>query len=135
MIATDLVDETEGPLPSTETSVEIDRSFQLLANRRRRFCLYHLLRADDSLAVHDLAELVESSITPADRTVSDQAIEETHRSLLHIHLPKLGNAGMVRVSEGTVRLESDPGLPVRKLLAATAEVELDPAQQVVLLFP
>ena len=129
MTANAAPESTERAFASTDRAIDIDNSLQLLAHCRRRFCLYYLLQADESVAIGELAELIEESIAPPEAQVTDDVIEEGLVALVHYHLPKLRDAGLVDVDNGTVRMASNPELPIRDWLTTTATVELPPSQR------
>lgn len=110
-------------LSMTARTKHVDRVLNLLADRRRRFCLYHLRQADGALEPRGLAERVESSLAPADGPVTERTIEDAVLVLLHTHLPKLRDAGLVRLDDRRVELASDPPFPLRDWLDAAAAVE------------
>lgn len=113
----------DAELAITDQTRHVDRCFQLLADRRRRFCLYHLHRADSPLPIRDLAVLVEASVTPSESSLTELVVDEAVLQLHHVHLPKLHDAGLVETSDGHVELSATP--TIQDWLAMTATVELD----------
>lgn len=128
MIADEPSEPAEAVLASTDRAIDIDDNLRLLANRRRRFCLYYLLQLDGSAEITELAELIEASITPPDEEITDTAFEEGLVALVHYHLPKLLDAGLIDVDNGTVRLVESPEVPIREWLTTLATIELPPSQ-------
>lgn len=110
----------------SDRTTHIDRCFRVMANRRRRFYLYHLLREDAPIELRRLAELVETSLAPRETVITDRIVEDALANLVHSHLPKLREAELVRVNDQTIELVSDPALPIRDWLSMTVEVELEP---------
>lgn len=122
------VSSVEAPsLSLTDQTIRVDKCLQLLSNRRRRFCLYYLHQADSALSIRDLAELVESSVTPAESSLTDRVLEEAALQLHHTHLPKLRDADLVEVNARHVELSSNPPMPIQDWLSVTATVELGQA--------
>jgi len=80
----------------------IDLSYRLLADVRRRRVLY-ALQANDAIGVDRLAEtLVDAGLADScDRAVA---------SLVHTHLPKLADAGVIEYDRETGVLAADDGV-------------------------
>lgn len=117
------------PLVSGERSLAVDQCFSLLANRRRRFCLYLLIQVDRAVTIHEMALFVEAAITPEGAELTDRAIEETKIRIIHNYLPRLREHGIVCVKDGSVRLGEDPELPVIDILLLMAPSELPSEDQ------
>lgn len=112
-------------LTMSDRTRRVDRCFHLLADRRRRFCLYHLQRAERPLAIRELARSVEAAVTPPESSLTDPVLDEAVLKLHHVHLPKLRDAGLVDVRDGRVELSSTPPVPVQEWLGLTARAELE----------
>lgn len=104
---------TAGPGPRSLDvgGARADELFAVLADPHRRFTLQYLRTVDPPLAVEELAsELVawEASRPPARRSGRDR--EAIEIALVHHHLPKLADAGLVSfdVADRTVRLGDGP---------------------------
>lgn len=73
-----------------------DALFEVLSNHRRRILLGLLRRSDVPIALADaVREVVEREHDHRLEELSDQAIENVHISLHHVHVPKLVTAGLV----------------------------------------
>lgn len=103
----------------------IDRCHRVLADRRRRFCLYYLGRVNAPLSIPHLAGLVEAALAPPEAEVTERMLDDAVRQLVQVHLPKLRDIGLIHVNDGYVRLVPDSALPIQESLAITAAVELD----------
>jgi hypothetical protein len=97
---------------AVESPLLVDIIMELLASRRRRYCLSYFLGADSTDV--DITGLVEY-VSQRERTdpsltdVNSQA-EQLKIDLCHTHLPKLADAGLIEydVDTGTVTYHSDP---------------------------
>jgi len=96
---------------STKESNELtqDTVYDLLSNKRRRFVISKLRRAEGPVSVNDLSESVaawENGIEVDELT--DKQIKRVYVSLYQIHIPKLDEAGLVDYDKdsGQVRLRS-----------------------------
>ncbi|USZ68675.1 hypothetical protein NGM10_02785 [Halorussus salilacus] len=90
-----------------ENVAEVSAAFDLLSNARRRGVLYAVGR-DGRAAVDDLAERIaawQRDGGSVEETGGPSA-DEVRTSLVHVHLPKLADAGVVAYdrSTGIVRL-------------------------------
>ncbi|WP_134670059.1 DUF7344 domain-containing protein [Halorussus marinus] len=85
-----------------QTVPELSRDlvFDVLKNRRRRYALHYLRRADDSVELSELAEQVAA--WENDTTVGAISAAERKRvytALYQSHLPKLDEAGIVEYNQ------------------------------------
>ncbi|WP_458206479.1 DUF7344 domain-containing protein [Haladaptatus sp. NG-SE-30] len=116
--------------PLDDVLVDADMSLKtildLLANRRRRYILYHL-REHETAVVESLIEYVRAkerdgrAVTPSPTKQKRLRIE-----LLHTHLPKLANADVVRFERPDEYVEYDVQSEAFELfleLATSLEVE------------
>lgn len=115
-------------LTVSDRTVHMDRFMQVLSDRRRRFCLYYLHRANEPVSIRDLAALVETSITPSEASLDDRLRKEAVQRLEETHLPKLRDLGLVRTSGGYAELAADLAIPVEDWLTTTARFELAPSE-------
>lgn len=84
--------------------------FEVLSNRRRRFVIHALKRADDPPDVSELSRYVtawELDIDPEDVPYENR--HNVHSTLKRTHLPKLQENGIVTVDEDDV-VRPAPGL-------------------------
>ena len=76
---------------------DLDGVFEALADSRRRTILSVLAEADRRLTRRDLARIVAARETGAtERSISDDRVDQVSTSLVHVHLPMLADAGVVR---------------------------------------
>ncbi|OYR62412.1 transcriptional regulator [Halorubrum sp. E3] len=77
--------------------------FEILANRRRRFVIHALKRANDPPDVSELSRYVtawEMGVDPEDVPYEER--HNVHSTLRRVHLPKLTEANVVTVDEDDV---------------------------------
>lgn len=80
------------------TKLDTDTIFELLANQRRRNILSHLTEHRTPIAMADLAVEVtasETGISPRVSQIEKGEEISVHRSLVHVHVPKLADANVV----------------------------------------
>ncbi|WP_227354909.1 DUF7344 domain-containing protein [Haladaptatus salinisoli] len=75
--------------------VPLEVILDVLANRRRRYVLYHL-REHETAVVESLVEHVRTMEEEAAIAPSPSKQQRLRVELLHTHLPKLASAGVVR---------------------------------------
>ena len=102
--------------PTTESRSEIDDLseddvFEMLSNRRRRFVIHALKRAEGPVDVSELS----THVTAWERGVDPEAVKYEDRrnvysTLQRIHLPKLEEKNVVRVDEEANLVEPTPTL-------------------------
>ncbi|WP_254810077.1 DUF7344 domain-containing protein [Natronosalvus amylolyticus] len=100
--------ETATNTPIGVTTPSLDTVFDILADRRRRFVLYHLYDAVDGVStVEELVDFV--AVHEPDAGPSKDEIQV---ALYHIHLPKLEEAGVIEHDQRseTVRYWTHPSL-------------------------
>lgn len=94
----------EKPMPKTKNnttpgSIDSDLSattiFELLANDRRRYALQYLSQAVGAVHVSELAD--QLALWEGDHT--HDRYERICTSLVHVHVPKLAAAGVVRYDQ------------------------------------
>lgn len=100
----DVVDSEE-----PEEKLSRDLVFDVLKNRRRRYALHYLRRADGTVQLSELAEQVaawENGITVD--AISAAERKRVYTALYQSHLPKLDDAGIVDYNQnrGIVELSS-----------------------------
>ena len=101
----------EGQTPD-DKQFDLDDLFKVLADRRRRYALYRLRRADGAVRLPALVRTVLEWETGTDaETVSEQRRRRTYLDFYHNHVPMLVNYGLASYDEddGTVRLETELG--------------------------
>lgn len=100
----------------TDGQPSLDRIFDLLASRRRRYVLYHLDETDtDVVTLDEVAERVaawERKWDGLDDRERDDHREHVRVALHHNHLPRLANAGLIDYDarSHTVRSWEEPSL-------------------------
>jgi DNA-binding transcriptional ArsR family regulator len=102
--------------PTAEPRSEIDDLseddvYEMLSNRRRRFVIHALKRAEEPVDVSELS----THVTAWERGVDPDAVKYEDRrnvysTLQRIHLPKLEEKNVVRVDEETNLVEPTPTL-------------------------
>lgn len=100
--------EWVGRLLADHAGADYDGTLAALASERRQAVLYELLASSEPVSERGLARSVaarERGCDPAD--VTDAAVEVTHLSLAHTHLPMLAEIGFVSVDAGGDRFELD----------------------------
>lgn len=100
--------------------VDLDEFFEVLADRRRRYALYHLRRVGGEIDLTALARTVLEWETGTDaRELPEKRFQRVYLDFYHNHVPLLSDRGIVSYceEEGFVRLEAD-------LREATAYLEL-----------
>ncbi|NHN59692.1 MULTISPECIES: hypothetical protein [Halorussus] len=102
----DIVDDDE---EEAEEDLSRDLVFDVLKNRRRRYALHYLRRADGSVQLSELAEQVaawENDITVD--AISAAERKRVYTALYQSHLPKLDDAGIVEYNQnrGIVELST-----------------------------
>jgi hypothetical protein len=88
-------------------SLSRDDVFEMLSNRRRRYAIHHLKRAEGRVSLSELAEQVaawENETTI--KGISSDERKTVYTSLQQFHLPKMEETGVVRYDDraGTVEL-------------------------------
>ena len=84
----------------TQEQLSRDLVFDVLKNRRRRYALHYLRRADDTVQLSELAEQVaawENDI--AVDAISAAERKRVYTALYQSHLPKLDDAGIVEYNQ------------------------------------
>ena len=87
----------------TASDLSHEEVFEILANRRRRFVIHALKRADDPPDVSELSRYVtawEMGVAP--ENVPYEERHNVHSTLRRVHLPKLTEADVVTVDEDDV---------------------------------
>ncbi|WP_096394637.1 transcriptional regulator [Halorubrum trapanicum] len=102
--------------PTAESRSEVDDLseddvFEMLSNRRRRFVIHALKRAEEPVDVSELS----THVTAWERGVDPDAVKYEDRrnvysTLQRIHLPKLEEKNVVRVDEEANLVEPTPTL-------------------------
>lgn len=106
-------------MPELEQSpAEIDVLHDALAHEHRQIVLTYLIEAETTVDVSDLATSVAASASKtAETAASTEAIRRVTTGLLHMHLPKLDDAGFIQydAARKTVSLSEDIG-PIDQFL-------------------
>jgi len=99
-----------------------DTVFELLASRRRRFVLYHLVDADGDVAldalVSHVVEWETAGLTPP-RGHEDRVATALH----HVHLPRLASAGVLAYDDGDETVRYLGSAELERLLDAARETD------------
>ena len=105
---------TESPAADTEAST--DELLDVLGHARRRAVLTVLADRSSSMGVEQLAHHVAARERESElAAVPDDAVEETHVTLHHVHLPKLDEADLVdhdREDKSVTLTGDDGGVPI-----------------------
>jgi hypothetical protein len=107
-----------------EETLDRERLFELLSNRRRRFALHYLKRhADEQVEMGDLSTQVaawEQGVSPEQVSYDDR--KTVHTALYQHHAPKLDRAGVVTydASRGEIALTG---------AGESVDLSLDPATE------
>jgi DNA-binding transcriptional ArsR family regulator len=102
--------------PADEATV--DRVLDLLADRTRRELLPYLASVGDPVTVSDAAAYLASA-----NGVPGETAERIEVALVHTHVPKLANAGVVDYDEGTGELDYRPTDALERLFDRVRFVE------------
>ncbi|WP_135854769.1 DUF7344 domain-containing protein [Halorussus salinus] len=92
---------------------DLNRTFDLLSNPRRRYVLYYLVNRSDPVEIETLAsELATWEAGDTATSVTDETVRSIQIALHHVHVPKLEDAGVVAVNSEsrTVELRDTDGL-------------------------
>lgn len=92
---------------------QLNETFDLLRNPRRRFVLYYLRNESGFTDLRVLAEqLAEWEWSVREGDLSEESVKSVLTSLRHIHFPKLADAGLITFSPnpGEVQLIETDGL-------------------------
>lgn len=110
----DKADETTGSPPAVPAtgvlqhsgeSASLDAMFAALRNTRRRYVIYYLQQRGE-LAVEELARLIAASETGGDHgAVPAEERNRVKLALVHVHLPKLVETGVVEYDERRSRVQ------------------------------
>lgn len=77
------------------TSPDLDAIFTLLSDSRRRFVCYHFLKTDYATLENLSRRIAGWEADTAPRAVSEDDRERVATSLVHKHLPRLADEGVV----------------------------------------
>ncbi|WP_458208032.1 DUF7344 domain-containing protein [Haladaptatus sp. NG-SE-30] len=86
---------------------QLNETFELLSNPRRRYVLYHLMAESECVDPDDLAERIanwEANDTSDD---GDDNLQTVKTALQHIHLPRLADAGVITYESNPGTIEFD----------------------------
>jgi len=101
-----------------------DQFYRALASRRRRRVLYYLLETTDS-TVEELATVLsgwEAATTETMQTPTDRSA--IHLDLVHSHLPRLADSGLVTYEPNAGTVQLDPIDPqVAQIIRQSVEAE------------
>lgn len=96
--------------------LSLDAILELLANAHRRAILTRL--REDSSHVASLEELVSHLVRlDADRTGTQPGRDHVEATLLHVHLPKLANTGVIEYDAQSEQLRYWPNERVERWLS------------------
>lgn len=92
--------EAENP---QQIPLSIDAVLELLANKERRMLLAYFLENDDTDV--DVEELVKYIMArKAKRTGNQPGHDQVYTALMHIHIPKLADVGLIEYDERSEHL-------------------------------
>ena len=120
----------EGNQIHDDEGFDLDDLFRVLADRRRRYALYQLGRANGEMRLPALVRTVLKWETDTNaKTVSEQRRQRTYLDFYHNHVPMLVNYGLASYDEddGTVRLEADLEAASAHIRLARAHDDVPPA--------
>ncbi|MFB6159703.1 MAG: hypothetical protein ABEJ61_00825 [Haloferacaceae archaeon] len=106
-------DATIGTPVTAPIPYSFDTVLELVAAPRRRTLLYHLKdRTDERIPLDDLVERVAERERAIPKREAPSSRDAVCRSLVHTHLPKLAEVGIVAVDadEGVVHYHPNPAL-------------------------
>lgn len=110
--------------PDPPATASLERTLELLTDRRRRYAMYALRNGD--AGTRDLDEITDSVVAREREHGTDQVDEAAVRvALHHAHLPKLDDAGVVDYDHGAGTVTSVEADPLANVLDAVRAV--DPA--------
>ncbi|WP_323674399.1 hypothetical protein [Halorubellus sp. PRR65] len=91
--------------PSDDDGPTRDELFHVLRNRRRRYAIHHLKRADEPVDVGDLATQVAAweNDVPVEAVTSKQR-RRVYNALQQTHVPELDDTGLVETERREVEL-------------------------------
>ena len=89
----------------SQTPEDIDAIFKCLAGHRRRLLIETLSTMSGSVGVEELVQRISEGDIRTPGTTSDDRLNEVTISLLHTHLPKMDEAGVVEVDHETKTIQ------------------------------
>lgn len=99
-----------------EDGLTQETAFEMLSNQRRRQILHYLFQQEEPVSVRELsAQLAAWENEIATEEVSYQQRRRVYTALRQVHLPKLGNAGII---------DYDPRQARAKLTEEASEIEV-----------
>lgn len=112
-------------LDGGDAALPLDDLFELLADRRRRLVVHYLCEAEGPMAPLALARRIARAERPGEEPPRDEALKRIYTGLVHVHLPKLDEHGVVSVDadDGSIRL-GDATEHLQPLLALTVTDDL-----------
>jgi DNA-binding transcriptional ArsR family regulator len=112
------------------TDTALDAVFDLLSDRRRRRALYYLA-ATDGCSLSDLVDAVADAEAADAIGPSTDDQSAVRLSLVHVHLPRLAEAGVASVDRENERVDYHPDRRLSACLDwAQFEEREDPARSV-----
>lgn len=90
---------------TTESELSQDIVFDILSSPRRRYVLYHLRTADQTVQLTDLAEEVaawENDTEPSE--ITEQERKRVYVSLYQTHIPRLAEVGLIEYDKDSGRI-------------------------------
>lgn len=119
------MDSPELPSTGSDTSPDVlDDAFLALRDRTRRYVCYFLLE-HGTASLSEVADVITGWIHATDSgIVEPQCRTNQYSNLVHTHVPRLVETGVVRHDEGTETLSLDPCPElVRDVIARACEAE------------
>jgi hypothetical protein len=110
----------------SQSTEQLDSVFNLLQAARRRYLLYYLYNEDEPvLSLETVVEAVQEYEAAENGDDEPPSRQEVRTSLVHTHLPKLADVGVLDYDprRGTVRFEGYP--PLEEWLSWARRLELD----------
>ena len=97
--------------PSSTVTANLNTTFELLSNARRRYLLYYLVTMDGSVVdVDATVDAVATTEAAGSETDAQPTREDIEIALQHRHLPRLAKAGIVDYDphQKTIRYTGHP---------------------------
>lgn len=124
LVRTDDGDEHVADVLSGDDPLTFEEILDLLGNQRRRYVLHYLCEHEETV-VHSLVTHVARRENPGpDSPLAPTQQERLRVEIMHAHLPKLADAGLVEFDETGERVELSTASPsIRLVLELAAVVE------------
>lgn len=85
----------------------LDDTFDALTHPHRRYVLYYLRTHSEGISVDTLTAVLANKLEGPSATAGKKTPERIEIALLHTHLPKLANAGLITFDQNRRSVEFD----------------------------